>query len=286
MAALYGVDHPRAILANVERTDIAALDIADLDAFRQEAFVPANTTIVVTGRFDRDVVEAHVRRHFGRWQGVSRPTGPRNAVQPENAARAENLLIPAAEDRQVSVLIGFRAAGGYDHAHAARMVLAEMLTDRLSEVRERLAASYGVDAALTISGGQSLVLISGTIDPDQVGAATEVIRAQLERAGDLPGSRAAAFVRARKRVLEQLLSELSSAEGLAEQQQRCARHGLPTDYFEKLPDQIGALVLADLERIEQEILAGTRVVVMRGPEEAARQAMTGLGVSAYETLSD
>jgi zinc protease len=94
VAALYPSDHPYHWLTIGSAEDLKAADIADVRAFFQTYYHPANASIAVAGDIDPDVALELVEKYFGE---ISRgPAVPRVTVLPRATTPSRPLLL---EDR-------------------------------------------------------------------------------------------------------------------------------------------------------------------------------------------
>jgi zinc protease len=94
VAALYPSDHPYHWLTIGSAEDLKAADIADVRAFFQTYYHPANASIAVAGDIDPDVAHELVEKYFGEIPRA--PAVPRVTVLPRATAPSRPLLL---EDR-------------------------------------------------------------------------------------------------------------------------------------------------------------------------------------------
>ena len=98
---------PGSMLSNryplVDREDVDTATAADLKAFWQRTYIPANTTLVVVGDFDAAVVEQKIRAGFADWQAAPDiPQSSAGPVQPEYRGASDIYTDPAL-DAQIAV---------------------------------------------------------------------------------------------------------------------------------------------------------------------------------------
>jgi zinc protease len=94
VAALYPSDHPYHWLTIGSAEDLRAADIADVRAFFQTYYHPANASVAVAGDIDPDAALDLVEKYFG--EIPAGPTVPRVTVLPRATAPSRPLLL---EDR-------------------------------------------------------------------------------------------------------------------------------------------------------------------------------------------
>src|SRR5262249_39241190 len=138
------------------------------------------------------------------------------------------------DDPQVDVAILYPSPAGMSGQQAARLVLTEMLNDQMWEIRSRLGATYGTYARRDIRIGPSAYRLGGAVDAQRAGEAVRAMRDGIEalrRGGD---DFDVAFVRARRRIVQQLLGESTMSAELAARLGQIARFHLDPDHYNTL----------------------------------------------------
>jgi zinc protease len=269
-AALFGDGHPYAAEPHDPRR-LADIELADVEEFRKRNYRAADATLIVTGHFDADEVESRIRRLFGALPAGD--AGKAGAVPPASpAAGPAYLAMEDATRAQTGISISFATAPGFQEQHAARLVLAEMLRELLQfTLRERMAASYGVSVAQSYRSGPCQLTIEADVDQARAGEAFSALREELARVRG--GDFAAAFVRARRGVLQQLMAASLDSSNVADKLQFVAEHGLPGDYFDRLAQRVAALRIDDVRALVAAEMAAEREVVAAIGQRASIQAM-------------
>lgn len=243
--ALVGAEHPYAKTAYVSPSGIGKLGRDALWAFRDKHYSAANATLVVVGGFDEKKVEAAIRARFGDW-GKGHDDAP--IVAPA-AARTRPVFTGVVGEAgpQLAISIMYPSAPGIGDQHAARLVLAELLDMCAAKVRETLGATYGITAQRVSRRGPSYYEIAGTADAPRAGEALEALRGAIDslRTGDF----AVDFVRARRKVVRDLLGATNTSTVLADRLARIGAFGLPADYYTTLLDQLATLTPAQVKAV-------------------------------------
>src|SRR5262249_12418568 len=153
-------------------------------------------TLILVGQFDPEAMLQQVNELFGVWP-ADPPPAPAPVPPPRPAAGPTSIADIDAEAVQVGVSLGF-AATSPEAARGARPVVAEMVRNRVDQVRSRLGASYGIWAGYGIGVQGDLLMIEGKVEASRAGEAVRQIEADLDglRTGD--ASFAVDFVRARR----------------------------------------------------------------------------------------
>ncbi len=272
-AALFGDGHAYARTGTLTPATARAIGIDAVQDFAQASYVAGNATLIVTGNFDPVRVEAQVRDSFDHWSHGSAPAA---ILAPAVAARAAQWIGVAGQARPaMHVRIAFpapRIGGGY----AGRLILAEMLNQRVAAVRQRLAASYGVHAELDVHPEAGAYVMEGYVDSARAGEALRAMRAGIAalRAGD---DFELGFAEARRVVLQRLLAVPTTSEGLARTWITVISHGLKASFYPGLlravasatPAQLRTLVAADLDAAHEVVVVlGTKDAVVRAFKES------------------
>lgn len=259
LEAIYGADHPYSRLAEITAESIGNIDISALTRFQNEHYRAANATLIIAGNFDPVLVEKHVRWSFERWGGGQRPE--RTVESSRRQPAPAYLAIDRADRVQTKLSIFFPTAPRIDGEHAARLVLAEMLALRMAAVRERMAASYGIDVSYSPEVGPGLFVITGEVDTKRAGEALTFMREaidSLRRGEDL----AQDFALARRRVARNALVEDFDTMALSARLAFLSLHGLELDYYEHLAHAVAALRPEAVARIIAKELAPEQETIL------------------------
>ncbi|HTM22447.1 MAG TPA: insulinase family protein, partial [Kofleriaceae bacterium] len=274
--ALYGQDHPYARMVERTGAGLRSIGAGDLDGFRRRYYVPRNATLVIAGRFDPDLMEQHVRHAFAGWS--SGQAGFAGVVEP-----AHTHAVTTAVDDDDGVLLGVQLAyptgAGMDEHYAARLVLQEMLDQRLRVVRERLGASYGVYARYEVQRGPGVLHVFGAVDGARGGEGLTAIRAAIDGLRRSDEAFVRDFVRARRTVGRRLVADATDSGSLADQLSQIAEYGKSDRYFGVLVDAVSRLRPGDVAAVAAADLAAeheTLVVAADRPVVEAAFKAAGL----------
>ena len=276
---LFGRGHPYA-LPRPTVAQLAAITPGQLAAWRRTRFVPDGATLIISGGFDRAVMRKVVGELFGGWARRSPPPHP--PVPPPRPAPGPSWLgVRIPDAAQVKLYVAFAAASSARDDRAARLVLAEMLTDRLRVVREGLGATYGVHAFYAGGEAGSGLFITTALDPVRAPEGATAVLRELTALHDDAGARASAFARARRRVLTDLLASSRDATAMADNLQAMVIEGRSLDQLADLPTAVAHLTPADLARVAAADLDPARMVVsVDGRAEGVTATLTALGATS------
>jgi zinc protease len=268
--ALFGDDHP--YIAEVpEPGRQSDIDLDDVEAFRKRHYRAEGATLIVTGHFDAAAIESRIRRLFGELPAGT-ASGAREIPPAAPAAGPTYLAMEDPTRVQTGISLSFPTTPGFQEQHAARLVLAEVLRQALHfTLRERMAASYAVAVTHSYRSGPSHLTIETEVDQARAGEALSALRNELARLRG--GDFAAAFVRARRAVLQQLMAAALDSNSMADKLEFMAAHGLPGDYYDRLAQRVATLRIGDVHALIAAEMAAQGEVVTALGQRASIDAM-------------
>ncbi|GAB4567316.1 MAG: hypothetical protein Tsb0020_19740 [Haliangiales bacterium] len=281
LAMLYGAHHPYARL-NWASDNIANISEDDLKRFRERHYRMQGATMIVTGRFDVDVMESEIRRLFSWGEPGAAPPLPK---VPPAAARsgAQHLALYADDSSQAGVLVAFDTQPGVAVHDAARIVLREMVEEKLSALREQLGATYGVSVSQSLRVGPGLLLISVLLANERAGESFAALRAALDEVRG--GADRATFVRARRRALRQIVADSFHSQSVADELETIATYKLPDDYYSQLAQRIADLRPADIERLAaRELAPAHQLMLLYGQPAVVDALYQEAGISDVQVI--
>ncbi|HEU4612394.1 MAG TPA: insulinase family protein, partial [Kofleriaceae bacterium] len=282
--ALFGPDHPYTKTAILTPEAAGKVGRDSLDSFRDSHYKAGNATLVVAGDFDPKYAEKLVRDVFGGW-GTGTIDKPVTSTPYKRSGPAYVGVIKEKLDQQVTMTLAYPAPAGIDGQEAARKVLAEMLNIRAEDVRFKLGSTYGLyfarqpqigPTSYMLRGG---AVVGGTMDAERAGESIKALRDSLDalRAGDHFDED---FVRARRKILSQLLGESTVTVELAMKLGSIATYGLDTNFYNTLLQQVAAVSPAQVRALlKQELDPGSEVIVLLGDKSHVEKAFAGAGIT-------
>ncbi len=276
LAAIYGPDHPYTRTGVLDPRSVAGIGRDALSSFRDEHYSAANATLVIAGAFDPSRAASVIRETFGGWTKGHKDA----AVQSPSYHRTGplNIGVIGDDDPQIDVSILYPSPAGISGEQAARMVLTQMLNDQMGSIRARLGASYGTYAHRDPRLAGSVYYLGGAVDAPRAGEAIRAMRdgiAALRDGTDFD----VMFVRARRKVIQQLLGESTQSVELAARLGRIARFGLDPSYDNTLLRHAAALSPAQVKTLlARELDPGKEVVVMLGARPAVTKGFADAGI--------
>jgi zinc protease len=278
LAAIYGPDHPYTRTGVISPRSVKTIGRDALSSFRDEHYTAANATLVIAGTFDAQKAEALIRDSFGDWsKGHKDVRVPREPYQRTGPAY---IGVVGDDDPQVDVAILYPSPAGISGQQAARMVLTEMLNEQMWNIRARLGATYGTYARRDARVGASAYHLGGAVDAPRAGEALRAMRDGIDavrKGTDFD----AAFVRARRKVIQELLGRSTLSAELASRLGQIARFGLEADYDNTLLRQVAALSPAQVaDLLAHELDPSSEVVVTLGDRASVAKAFADAGIGS------
>ena len=284
--ALFGRGHPyvQDRLTALAR-NAGSLGPEVLARFHDTYYRANGATLILVGRFDREPMMKLATELFGEWH--SEPPPALAAVPALRPVAGPTWIADVDPDAvQVGVSLWF-AATSPRAGRAARLVIAEMVRDRVEQIRFRLGASYGMEAKYGIGVEADLFEIDGKVEGSRAGEVVRQIEADLDglRTGD--AAFAADFVRARRAALVRALGDPVRTSAAADRLEAAVTNHLPIDAVETLPAEIASTTL-DAARavIAQDLQAARMVLMLSGRQEDVAPAFAAAGVTRFETVRE
>ena len=267
-AALYGSDHPYVDAGVWQHADHGALDLGALRRFRASHYLPAGATLVISGGFDPDDADHWVDYCFGSWTGKDAPPQAQRAnLRPLALAQASN-------SSQVAVSIAFPVDPG---ARVPGRIAAQMIDEALSDVREELAASYGLDAQLVETRLSTTIEVDGYVDAARAVEVFALVRDRIAKLRDPSDDTASLFVSARRRVMTQLASLDTSADALGERFVHEVDLGMAPDTELRLAEDARVLTIDHMAPVLGGLDLAHAAILLRGPRAAVEAGYAALG---------
>jgi zinc protease len=290
--ALYGKGHPHVREVIADRSKLKEIALRDVEAFRDTHFRAANSAIIITGGFDMQLAIQYVERFFGKptlrdrtMSWLEPKATAARAAAPAPKPGAVRVMTEADKERvQTDLTIAFPLAEAYGDDHAALLVLASMLNEEVSAVRQKLGASYGVYGALDAE--RPHIRIGGALDSAKAGVGSKAIFAAVQslRDGEDFDRR---FAFARRAVLKDMLNAQADSQLLAGRLAEAVRNGRSYDYFQELAHRVATLEPKAVKaQIDEVLVAARSVVLVQGPATGIAVVLEANGITGETKLPD
>jgi len=267
-ATIYPPGHP-----NYEPSTeafLAALNsatVADLRAFHQKFYGPAQLTLVAVGDIDPAALQADVTKAFANWTGgIKRPDYPRLAAASE-LVRDQSVFM--AEKPNVSVIIGQASGLRYTDPDAlplrvATTILGSGFTGRLmATVRDQEGLTYGIGARTgndTYTDGDWRIIANFAPDLLEKGLAStrRELTAWYEK-----GVTAEEVARTKTNLAGSFQVDLATTEGLAGAILGAVHRGYPLTWIDNYTNQLNAVTLDQVNAVIKKHLKPADMVLIK-----------------------
>lgn len=270
LTALYGAKHPYARAAMTEDS-LGKITHDSLMSWARSHIVPANSALVIAGKFDPALVKRYIA--YNTDQVSSGSDSPDLAVEPT----PKRGFISGVTDKPsptVAIEVGFVGGSGIDRDQAKRLVLANVLDAQLAKLRAKRALTYGFGASYAPRRAGGLWSITGEVDATRAAEAATAITTILDELRASPESYRTAFVLGRQRALELLLVNTTSSTTVVAQLAELARYDLPDNFHELLARSVASMTLADFHPfLVRELAADGQVFGAFGNADAVSAAI-------------
>ena len=280
LAGIFGAKHPYAFDRSLDEVFLS-LDPEELEKFRDLNYGANGATLIVSGHFDPIVVGKDIEALFNNWPARGNAAPVTRIPDADDRSKALHAIIVDDDLPHPQITIAFPSTRGLLKDRALRLVTKEMISQRVSSVRERLGASYGVSVSANFNAGPGSVLIRGTVNRQKGAAALKLMTEELTRlrSGHELGDD---FARARRKVLQQTLADAVNATRVAAQLVSEVTYNLPPDHSDRLANDIGQLTIAQArEQLAKDLRAEHTVLIIRGPKALGEALFKSIGVSDY-----
>lgn len=291
-AALYGKGHPHVREVIADRSSLKEITLRDVESFRDTHFRAGNSAIIITGGFDMQLAIEYVERFFGepnlrdrRMKWLEPKATAERPPAPEPKPGAVRVMTELDKERvQTDFAVAYPLAVAYGDDHAALMVMASMLNEQVSAVRQKLGASYGVYAFLDT--GRPHIRMGGALDSARAGEGSAAMFAAVQslRDGEDFDRR---FAFARRAVLKDMLNAQADSELLAGRLAEAVRNGRSYDYFQELARRVAELepkaVKAQIDRV---LVDSRSVTLIQGPAEGIDNVLAANKITGETKLPD
>ena len=286
LSAIYGADHPYTVTGVMTPNAASKVGRDDLNSFRHEHYTAGNATLIISGDFDPAAATAKIKDIFGGWSKgtIDQPV----ATTPFQRTGPAFIGVIGKEAPQMEVRMAYPSPAGIDGQEAARQVLTEMLNIRMGDIRFKLGATYGTYAGRDRRRGPSAYMMGGTVDAPRAGEALKAMRDgvnMLRCDKDCTDQFSIDFVRARRKVLTDLLGLSTVTSELAARLGSMAAFGLSPDYYNKLLQQVAAVSPAQVKLlIKSELDPNTEVVVAEEDRPTLTKAFADAGITDVKLI--
>lgn len=284
---VFGATHRYGTSAMGTAATIKTFGVADLRAFHQSGYQPANATLVVVGDVRPDVVLPLLEQHFGAWRAAGQAARTPTPAARQLTSRTIHIVdMPGAEQSQIRIgWVGVpRATPDYFTLQVLNTILGGSFTSRLNQnLRERNQFSYGASSRFDMRLAAGPFFAGAGVQTDKTAEALREFFNELNAIGKVTPEELA---KARNYLALGFPSEFETIGDLAAHIEDMIVYRLPEDYFERYVARIQAVTAADVQKAAATyIQPGRFAVVVAGDRKVIEAGIRALALGDIRALS-
>ncbi|MDR2215410.1 MAG: insulinase family protein, partial [Nevskiaceae bacterium] len=261
--ALYGGDNPYGFTELGTAASLAATTREDIEAFWKAGYRPGNAALVVAGDITQEQLRALAEKHLGKWEGA----GAKGAIPGSTQITAgRTLIVDRGASPQTALRVGMvglsRATPDYVPLQVMNNALGGLFASRINlNLRERNGFTYGASSGFAFRRGAGPFQVGTNVRTDVTAPAVREIFSEIERMRNEPVT-AAELELARDSLSRSLPGQFETTGDSAATGAAIFVYDLPLDYYSKLPAQIDAVSIADVQRVAKQYLLPEKMVTV------------------------
>lgn len=279
---LFFKDSPYGHAVRGELASLEAVTLADLAAFYQREFTPANGTLLCVGMVGFEKLVQEAQRIWGSWAGGG-PASPAHGEPPRQTGAPGIYLVDRPELTQSEIRLGHlglpRRHPDFFPLRLMNYILGEggFSSRLMARIRADLGLTYGIRSHFFLRRAPGPFLIS-TFTP--AGNTAQAIREIIAVVREVrqQGVTAQELAEAQSYYIGHFPLGLETPRALARQVLTMELHDLGLDYLERYRERVAAVSLAEVNRAAQVHLHPDElVIVVVGPAAMVKEPLAEIG---------
>jgi predicted Zn-dependent peptidase len=245
-AVLYGEGHPFGrVFPSPEMID--GYSLKDIRAFYEAGFGPRRARLYVVGRFEAPAVRAAVEDAFGGWTGAA----PVTVAAPSPRTTRSLWIVDRPDAVQTTLMLGLPvpdpSSPDYIKLSVTNVLLGGFFSSRITtNIREDKGYTYSPFSQISSRRDDAYWMESADVSTEVTAPALKEILFEIDRLrNEAPSKEELAGVQSYMAGIFVLRN--SSREGIINQLELLARHGLPDDYLRQYVDKVLAVTPDDVK---------------------------------------
>ena len=262
---LYGTTHRYGTAVMGTAATISAMTPADLRAFYESAFRPANAALLVVGDTTPEKVVPMLESNFGAWKadGASRPAASLPAMPPRTAREIYLVDKPGAAQSQIRIgsIGAARSTPDYFPLQVLNTVLGGSFSSRLNlNLREKHGYTYGASSAFDMRTSAGPFTAFAAVQTDKTADALKEFFTELN--GILQPVPPEELARAKNYAALRYPSAFETTGDISRRLEDAIVYHLPDNYFATYVQNIQAVTVGDVQRVAKQYIQPNRVAVV------------------------
>ena len=271
------------IIGNPE--SVARITVDDVRRYYATHYVPNNGSIVIAGDVDADRALDAASRLFSDWPAADLP--PRPQIAPKQLESSCIYLIDRPNAVQSEIRIGHigipRSTEDYFALSVMNALLGGVFNSRINlNLREKHGYTYGARSVFAFRRQAGPFVVSAPVRNEVTRESVTEVLSELRRirTGDVEDQE---LDDTKNYLMGSFPSTVQSAGDIAGRLLDMELYDLPTDYFDRYRENIGAISKHDVERVAQKYIDPESVIiVIVGNADQIREPLGMLGMPIHE----
>jgi predicted Zn-dependent peptidase len=271
------------VLGNPE--SVARIKVDDVRRFYATHFVPNNGSIVIAGDVNAETALDAASRFFADWPAAELP--PRPEISPKTFDANRIYLIDRPTAVQSEIRIGHigiaRSTEDYFALSVMNALLGGVFNSRINlNLREKHGYTYGARSMFAFRRQAGPFVVSAPVRNEVTRESVTEVLAELRRirTGDIETGE---LEDTKNYMMGSFPSTVQSAGDIAGRLLDMELYDLPTDYFDRYRENIGAISKSDVEHVAQKYIDPESVIiVIVGNASQIREPLGTLGMPIHE----
>ena len=259
----------------------------DLVGFHRTRYVPDHAVIAIAGDISMAEAAKKITARFAAWKKAGVPVP--EVADPAAVTKPGVFLVERPNSVQTNLLVGTQGIRRTDPDYFALTVLNKVVgggpTGRLfRNLREAKGYTYGAYSSIDAPRFRGSWTADTEVRTEVTDAALTDLLDELRQARDVPIP-AQEFADAKRSLVAAFALTLESPATLLNNAVTRYRYGLPVDYWDRYPERVNAVTVADAQAMAKKYLDPSRLqIIAVGNGEAIARGLRKLGtVEVYDT---
>jgi zinc protease len=271
------------VIGNPE--SVARITVDDVRRFYETHYVPNHGSIVIAGDVNAETALDTASRFFADWTAADLP--PRPEISPKRFDSSRIYLIDRPTAVQSEIRIGHigiaRSTEDYFALSVMNALLGGVFNSRINlNLREKHGYTYGARSMFAFRRQAGPFVVSAPVRNEVTRESVTEVLAELRRirTGDVE---TVELEDTKNYLMGSFPSTVQSAGDISGRLMDMELYDLPTDYFDRYRENIGAISKSDVEHVAQKYIDPESVIiVIVGNASQIREPLGTLGMPIHE----
>jgi zinc protease len=261
---IYGDKHPLGHPPTGTPASVASITLEDVKKHHASSFGPKSSALIVSGALTLAEAQSLANKHLGDWTSDAKVPPPIPKKDPEK--RTTVVILDKAPAPQTTAIVG-RPIFGKGHKDEAALTLANVVyggafTSRLNlNLREAKGYTYGAGSQAIFRQGVGAFVAVSALRLDVTAPGLHETMVELEGMKKKPPTKEE-VEDAKSNMIRSLTGDFETTSASAGAAAAIFVNDLALDYFQKLPDQYGAVTVDQVRKAARTYLDPTVMKIL------------------------